>query len=162
MSRFAKASAVALSMGVVAQAGDWESRFDEFLEKFEKKYHEPAEWKARFEAFVSNSMHIEAENAKGNSWTLGINEFADMTPEEFGVKYNGYRPSTGKLWSGATYLGTFKGHQRDLAGVCGLAHEGCRDAGEEPRPVRFLLGLLHDRCFGGCLPDRHGQVGFGE
>jgi len=59
-------------------------------------------------AFAKNLHFIDAENAKAaNTFHLGLTEFADMSADEFGLNYLGFRPS-GKTWDGLPHLGTFK------------------------------------------------------
>ena len=62
--------------------GDVEKAFDQFLKDFGKDY-DAVEKQARFGAFVDNYEHIARVNAQGLSYKLGLNEFADMTSEEF-------------------------------------------------------------------------------
>jgi len=75
------------------------------LKKFSKVYETVEETERRFTAFVENVAIIEKENAKGNSYKLGINEFADLTAEEFKQQYYGYKPPAQK-WGDVPYLGT--------------------------------------------------------
>jgi len=68
-------------------------------------YHE-AEKAARFATFAANYARVHAENAKGHGYKLGINEFADMTQEEFATTRLGLRPSLGdKRWGKLPHLG---------------------------------------------------------
>jgi C1A family cysteine protease len=46
----------------------------------------------RFNIFKSNVAYIQAENAKNHSYTLGLNEFADMTRQEFYSAMTGLLP----------------------------------------------------------------------
>ena len=46
---------------------------------------------ARQAAFTDNIALIEAENAKGHSYTLGVNQFAHLTNEEFKAQYTGVK-----------------------------------------------------------------------
>merc|ERR1712224_312242 len=59
----------------------------------------------RLAAFAENYMYIEAENAKGHSYELGINEFADMTSDEFALTHLGLTPPE-NLWGDLPHLGT--------------------------------------------------------
>jgi len=60
--------------------------FADFMAKYEKVYKED-EMKSRFEIFSKAMDKIDAHNAKNLPWRLGINRFADITPEEFKTKY---------------------------------------------------------------------------
>ena len=49
---------------------------------FDKDYDD-VEKQARFGAFADNYEYIQRENSKGHSYKLGLNEFSDMTLDEF-------------------------------------------------------------------------------
>jgi C1A family cysteine protease len=57
--------------------------FDKFVSQYGKKYATAEELMFRFYAFKSNVEAIRAHNAKALSWQLGVNEFADLTWDEF-------------------------------------------------------------------------------
>ena len=49
----------------------------------------------RFQIFKNNVEYIESVNSAGNrSYKLGINEFADLTNEEFRAYHMGYKKSS--------------------------------------------------------------------
>jgi len=65
---------------------DYQTSFVEFIEKFDKTYsHE--EFFARFNAFKANLDFVREHNAGNSSWTAGINQFSDLTAEEFKARY---------------------------------------------------------------------------
>jgi C1A family cysteine protease len=60
------------------------SRFTNFQEKFAKKYENIQELETRFSVFRENFRNIITHNADRNqSFTMGVNQFTDLTPEEF-------------------------------------------------------------------------------
>jgi KDEL-tailed cysteine endopeptidase len=60
------------------------SRFTNFQEKFAKKYENVQELETRFAVFRENFRNIITHNADRNqSFTMGVNQFTDLTPEEF-------------------------------------------------------------------------------
>jgi len=63
-------------------------QFLSFMTKFGKEY-EVEETAQRFNTFVENLKVIEEHNAKGESWTMAVTEFADLTHEEFSALYKG-------------------------------------------------------------------------
>ena len=69
---------------------------------FGKSYKDAAEKEMRFKAFSENYEYILAENVKfssGHAYKLGLNDFSDITPEEFEKKLGmRLRPKT--LWHG--------------------------------------------------------------
>jgi hypothetical protein len=68
-----------------------ETEFGEFIRKHNKYYESNFEYKLRLEIYRRNLEFINAHNNKGLSWKLAVNEFADLTFDEF--KYRmGIRP----------------------------------------------------------------------
>jgi len=69
-----------------------------FFENYKKQYgknYSPNEEQHRFKAFVDNLKMIEEHNSKGESYTLGINKFTDLTPSEWAARFTPItRPST--------------------------------------------------------------------
>ena len=70
---------------------DW-NRFTLFLERFEKKYESLKEFEERFAIFKENVKNIIEHNSdKSQNFTMGINQFTDLTSSEFKEKYiSGY------------------------------------------------------------------------
>lgn len=66
----------------VASARNYEKEFLKFIGDFEKRY-EASEFADRFANFKKNLDIIEKHNSEGHSYELGVNQFADMTNEEF-------------------------------------------------------------------------------
>lgn len=67
-----------------------QSQFADFISKYDKKY-EADEFLDRYNIFKTNSKLIEDHNAKeGNDWTMGMNEFGDLTFQEFHARYTGF------------------------------------------------------------------------
>ncbi|CAG9833352.1 unnamed protein product [Diabrotica balteata] len=73
-----------------------QEQFAEFKQKFQKSYESPEEDKNRFKIFQENLRKIEEHNKKyekgETTYTMGINQFSDMSPEEWANKNHGYRP----------------------------------------------------------------------
>eukprot|EP00750_Incisomonas_marina_P012228 INCI16668.1.p1 GENE.INCI16668.1~~INCI16668.1.p1 ORF type:complete len:346 (-),score=58.59 INCI16668.1:85-1122(-) len=67
------------------------NRFTAFMKEFNKEYASTEEADAAFAAFVENDVKIQKHNALGLEYTLGHNEFSDMTAEQFNsVMLGGY------------------------------------------------------------------------
>ena len=67
-----------------------------FRNRFNKVYASDEDFFARFEVFKSNMRSIIQHNlVPGQNFTLGINQFSDLTAEEFKALYinSGYKPS---------------------------------------------------------------------
>jgi C1A family cysteine protease len=64
--------------------------FTNFQEKFSKRYSTIQELESRFAIFKNNLVGILAHNADlSQNFTMGINQFTDLTPEEFKAQYIG-------------------------------------------------------------------------
>uniref|UniRef100_A0A0G4H8P6 Peptidase C1A papain C-terminal domain-containing protein n=1 Tax=Chromera velia CCMP2878 TaxID=1169474 RepID=A0A0G4H8P6_9ALVE len=69
--------------------------FNSFKWKFNKVYADEAETEKRFKIFEKNLQWIEAHNAAHDHVKLEINEFSDLTPEEFDQRFMGFSPMDG-------------------------------------------------------------------
>lgn len=57
-----------------------------------KNYETVAEHEYRLRVFSENLALIELHNSQDHSWTMEVNQFADLTSEEFQAKYLGVDP----------------------------------------------------------------------
>ena len=65
-------------------ANDEWKQFSNFQEKFAKKYENLEELESRFQVFRSNLRNIIVHNLDVNqNFTMGVNQFTDLTPQEF-------------------------------------------------------------------------------
>jgi len=80
-----------------AFAGETESEFIKWTAKFEKKYNTAEELQLRKSIFEANLKMINEHNAKNLSFTMGLNQFADLTNEEFQRLYLAPKIDTTKL-----------------------------------------------------------------
>jgi hypothetical protein len=62
---------------------EYQDSFVSWMKKFEKTY-EAAEFFHRYGIFKATMDRVEAHNALNLSWTSGLNQFSDLTNEEFG------------------------------------------------------------------------------
>lgn len=70
------------------------SQFNDFTTMYQRGYASQKERNLRFEIFTRNQLFIEMHNSQNLSFTLKMNQFGDLTPEEFRtVYYHGYRPT---------------------------------------------------------------------
>lgn len=65
--------------------------FKDFVAKYNKVYS-VAETFERFAIFKKNVEMIAAHDAETEGYTMAVNEFADLTWEEFSKQYKGYKP----------------------------------------------------------------------
>ncbi|XP_062181611.1 cysteine protease XCP2-like [Phragmites australis] len=82
--------------------------FEEWVAKYRKAYASFEEKLRRFEVFKDNLKHIDEINKKVSSYWLGLNEFADLTHDEFKATYLGLRPrSSSSRDDGAVSSGSY-------------------------------------------------------
>ena len=90
----------ALLLGVALYAGIHEAheshipeevrvQFQEWKLTENRLYNSPREEHYRLSIFYQNLQMINAHNSGSHSYTLGINQYADLSPEEFVAKYRG-------------------------------------------------------------------------
>ena len=66
---------------------EWK-QFSNFQDRFRKKYESLGELETRFEIFRTNVQNIINHNLDHTqNFTMGINQFTDLTPEEFKAQY---------------------------------------------------------------------------
>jgi len=75
---------------------EYETHFKTFLKDFNKVY-EGDEIVYRYLIFKSNFDKIHEHNAGNHSWTEGVNQFTDLTNDEFRRMMLGYLPRTKKV-----------------------------------------------------------------
>jgi C1A family cysteine protease len=61
---------------------DTRALFENYKKQFNKNYS-PNEEEYRYNVFVENLKIIDEHNKKGESWTMGLNQFTDLTGAEF-------------------------------------------------------------------------------
>jgi len=74
----------------LASASSMQEEFVSFVKEFNKVYTSD-ELFFRFQTFQDNKNMIDAHNAKGLAWEMGVNQFADLTSQEFATLYLGYK-----------------------------------------------------------------------
>jgi len=68
--------------------------FDKWSNLHGKNYASSEESTFRMRVFLRNWLEVNRVNDLNLGYTLGLNEFSDMTPEEFQAKHFGYAPSS--------------------------------------------------------------------
>ncbi|VAH61682.1 unnamed protein product [Triticum turgidum subsp. durum] len=68
------------------------ARHERWMAKFGRAYTDADEKSRRREVFAANVQHVDAVNRAGNlTYTLGLNQFSDLTDDEFLKTHLGYR-----------------------------------------------------------------------
>ncbi|KAJ1415792.1 Peptidase C1A, papain C-terminal [Sesbania bispinosa] len=81
-------------------------RHEQWMARYGRVYKDSQEREKRFRIFTENVNYIEASNNAGNKpYKLGINQFADLTNEEFIAPRNRFK---GHMCSSITRTATFK------------------------------------------------------
>jgi len=89
-----------LSLAALPQTDYTTREFSAFMSRHGKQYETSAEYNLRLSIFRENLAKIEDHNQSGASWKMDINQFADLTHEEFQALYmGGYKrtPGSGSL-----------------------------------------------------------------
>uniref|UniRef100_A0ACD5U4P6 Uncharacterized protein n=1 Tax=Avena sativa TaxID=4498 RepID=A0ACD5U4P6_AVESA len=81
------------------------ARHESWMVQYGRVYKDAAEKAQRFEIFKANARFIESFNAEGRKFSLGINQFADISNDEFkATKTNkGFIPNKVKVSTGFKY-----------------------------------------------------------
>ena len=84
----------------------YRSEFMSFVTSYDRSYADEGEMNMRYELFKNALDEINAHNAEGHTWTMGVTKFADWTEEEkqavLGFNGSGkYRDSAKHIWRGA-------------------------------------------------------------
>ncbi|CAM0881696.1 unnamed protein product [Alopecurus aequalis] len=67
------------------------ARHERWMAKFGRAYTDADEKARRQEVFAANARHIDTVNRAGNrTYTLGLNQFSDLTDDEFVERHLGY------------------------------------------------------------------------
>jgi KDEL-tailed cysteine endopeptidase len=78
-----------LSNGLLDDNDEWK-QFNNFQERFSKRYNTIEELETRFDIFRGNLRNIILHNLDYNqNFTMGVNQFTDLTAEEFKEKFTG-------------------------------------------------------------------------
>jgi len=67
--------------------------FGKFAAQYGKDYNGVSEFHGAYSTFKANLQKINAHNARKSSYTLAVNQFADMTYEQFAKTRLGYKPT---------------------------------------------------------------------
>ena len=61
--------------------------FSEWMRSSKKAYSSREELVLRRGIFAANLAKIQQHNAEGHSWAMSVNQFADLTADEFKAKF---------------------------------------------------------------------------
>jgi len=92
---------------------DVQKEWQDFKLSHGKTYNGADEEQKRFGIFKDNYDFISKTNAAKLSYTLGINQFSDMTADEVATSYTGLKPAS--TWSDLSHLGTHQYSGKALA-----------------------------------------------
>merc|ERR1719316_2608401 len=86
------------------------SHLPSLVEVLEKAYETAEEKATRYGIFKENRVYIKMMNEDHEHTPFDVNQFADLTHEEFAEKYigGGVKPELKKVWEGVPYLGQHK------------------------------------------------------
>jgi cathepsin L/KDEL-tailed cysteine endopeptidase len=64
-----------------------------------RSYKTPSEATKRLAVFAANARYVAEHNARNSGLVLGLNQFADLTFEEFSASHLGYKQSLRGRWA---------------------------------------------------------------
>lgn len=90
MKSFALVALLAVGAVLYLSYSSQNSEFEIFLSTYNKSYNSVQEYELRRKIFEENTALINKHNSEGHSFTLKMNQFGDLTDEEFKSRL-GYR-----------------------------------------------------------------------
>jgi len=69
---------------------EYQNEFTKFMQTYKKSYHSD-EFQYRYGVFKKNIDFINQHNTEGHTYTVAVNQFADMSNEEYGRVYLGLK-----------------------------------------------------------------------
>jgi cathepsin L len=81
---------------ILNDSDEWK-QFNDFQERFSKRYETLEEMETRFQIFRTNLRNIILHNLdRTQNFTMGVNQFTDLTPQEFKDQYiSGFKTELG-------------------------------------------------------------------
>lgn len=124
----------------------YQKAFVDFARRFEKHY-DVSEFFSRYNAFKTSFDFIEQHNAANFSYTVGINEFADLTNDEFIATHTGYKRLSGARRVRGTCQQDISSTLSDLEATMGtltITTQDCGKSGDTTACVNDVASLLGD------------------
>ena len=95
---FNQQSEEAMNGNVAGVKEDIKAIFEQWMAKFEKTYEKVEDFEYRMKVFAENHVKILKHNlSEGKSFTMKMNQFGDLTSEEFAKMYNGLKVDMSKI-----------------------------------------------------------------
>jgi len=108
----------------------YQREFTRFVKTFNKKYSTD-DFFTRYEIFKSNLDLIEMHNSKaGQTSTMGVTPFTDMTSAEMAAKMNGYLPKKSSAKHAIQFSASMEDYPTDLDWRTKGAVTGIKDQGQ--------------------------------
>jgi cathepsin L len=82
---------VGLALAVAVSEDTYQSAFVSWMQKYSKSYL-PDEFFARYDIFKQHYDEVEKHNSGDFTWKITLNQFSDLTREEFKATYLRYNP----------------------------------------------------------------------
>lgn len=100
------------ALGDVPTTEEISAAWEGFKSAFGKSYGD--EEPERLEIFRQNFIYMKHENSKGLSYTLGVNQFSDLTGKEFKERHLGFTHLT-EVWAHVAHVGEYDWDGEELA-----------------------------------------------
>jgi C1A family cysteine protease len=86
---------LAIAMALPVEVSQWEmtGAFVKFMDEYKRQYGSAGELMRRYEIFAKNYKTIKEYNSNQTDFVLAVNQFADLTRDEFRSQHLGYMPN---------------------------------------------------------------------
>ena len=131
---------------------DLESRdFDAWRVAHGKTYDGKGEHESRRDIFAANLDYIDAHNAEGHSYTLGVGPFTDLTNEEFAARFTDmeFKPDSERDEVYLPEVRTLEGQAADGVDWRG-DNKGTTWGGTNPKGITAVTPIKDQKKCGGC------------
>jgi C1A family cysteine protease len=120
------------------------STFKDWKNKYSKQYHSVEEEKHRFNIFINNHDYISLANHKNSDYKLELNEFADLSKNEWLSRFHPFKIRNEDEKQGLKF--TFDGTILEDAPI----NLDWREATKNPRKVKAVVGIKNQQQCGSC------------
>jgi len=91
----------------VSDAMSLDPEWTAFKTLFNRHFGSPEHERARYWIFKQNVENMKTHNAKSSTYRMGVNEFSDLTADEFAEAHFGFSKPA-EMWPGVKKLGTHR------------------------------------------------------
>lgn len=137
---------VALLLGALPAANASRAHFEQWKAAHGKSYSTAEEESVRYNHWLENFAHVQRQTAEGRAFELGLNEWADLTPDEHRGRFlTSFVPQGWRASMDFGHPRVFNGDATDPP-----AAVDWRTPALNPKGVRAVTGVRNQAYCGGC------------